>query len=380
MSIRATIEGLTDGPVVLNAVKEDDRGFFWLHSAENVSIGLEIPYPYGSKPDYDCSETEVILLLNPFQGEAAVLEVRIVPGAQRLGYVFSLTSIGSVNHQYAENKYFRKACYAATLKAIETLIGRDFPEIDVGTCRRTCALDDLLGGDLTILTVHRPFALKAGVTLSQLNADLHRYGYTLADWESKASPLRLGVVKQNFLEACNTGRLSIRPTCALLSDDSLIARFLCKRISCPEDPVLRFFYLYQVVERILEFELVAQSKTLLAELSARDLRGLKIMGAFHEFKDKLSEKTRLKSLFESRTSGVLQNSPTLDHLKAFLRVCQVDDAATYWENFYKVRNVVFHAWWSAPDSARSDFALLVAGVENDIAELVVSYTPIAQNP
>jgi hypothetical protein len=66
----------------------------------------------------------------------------------------------------------------------------------------------------------------------------------------------------------------------------------------------------------------------------------------------------------------------VNHLKDFLRACQVDDYPSYWENFYKVRNIVFHAWWSIPEGARQYFSLLVAGVENDIAEVVVSYTPI----
>lgn len=378
MSLRATIEGSGTGPVILSAIKEDERGFFWLHSAEDDSIGLRVPYPYGPKPDYNCEETDVVLLLNPFHVEAVVLDVRVVPKAQRLGYAFSLACIGSTNHQHSNSKFFHAACYAAVFKTLEKLVCRESSEIDVGVCGPSCTLDDLFGGDLVILTVHLPDAFRAGVTRNQLSADLHRHGYTLADWESKSSPPRLSVVQENFRVACDGGKLGLRPSCLLLSDDSLIAKFLCRRVSCPDDPVLRFFYLYQIVERILEFELLAQSKILLAELSAHDLRGLKIMGAFHDFKDKLSEKTRLKSLFEGRTNSVLQNSPTMEHFRAFLRACQVDEAAgSYWENFYKVRNVVFHAWWSTPESANFHFLSLVAGIENDIAELVVNYSPTA---
>jgi hypothetical protein len=105
--------------------------------------------------------------------------------------------------------------------------------------------------------------------------------------------------------------------------------------------------------------------------------GVWITGAFHDLKDTLSDKNRLRTLFEARTNSALQNSPTINHLKDFLRACQVDDYSSYWENFYKVRNIVFHAWWSIPEGARQSFSLLVAGVENDIAEVVISYTPIS---
>ena len=367
---------MSDDPVILSGIKEDVGNFFWLHSAEDDTVGLEVPYPYGSKPNYDCKDTDVLLLLNPFQVEAVVLDVRVPPGAQRLGYVFPLTSIGSSNHEYASNKYFHAACYAAVFKMLEKLVCRDFAEIDVGSCSASCSLDDLFGGDLIILAIHLPNAVKAGITLEQLYADLHRHGYALADWESNTSPIRLDVVKENFYEACEKKRLTLRPTCRLLSDDSMISKFICSRLSCPNDPVLRFFYLYQIVERILEFELLAQSSRLLEELSAHEPRGLKITGAFHDLKDTLSEKNRLRTLFETRTNSALQNSPTVNHLKDFLRACQVDDYPSYWENFYKVRNIVFHAWWSIPEGAKQYFSLLVAGVENDIAEVVVSYTPI----
>src|SRR5258705_9856824 len=104
MSIRATIIGGPEVPVVLDALREDAKGFFWAYARENDLIGIAIPYPYGVKPNYNCSETEVLLLLNPFHVEASTMEVCVQPGTKRLGYVFSLASIASPNHRLSENE------------------------------------------------------------------------------------------------------------------------------------------------------------------------------------------------------------------------------------------------------------------------------------
>lgn len=375
MAIRVLLDNLPDFPVILDSVVEDQKGFFRIFGRGNPSIAIEVPYPYGVNPGYNCADTQILLLQNPFHVEASAMDVFIQPGTQRLGYVFSLTSVGSTNHRFSENRFFKTACYAAVFKVLQSLVVERTDVIDLGRRPFRCRVDELFGDELVVLSVHIPFAQSAGIELVQLEADLHRHGYVYAESPIDKPPVRLSIVRANFETANNMGRLRLRPLSKLLASDSLISRFLCRRISCPNDPVLRFFYLYQIVERILNLELRNKSKLLLAQLAAADPNGSKIAEAYHDLKEAFSEKSRLGEVFGVRINSSLQNSPSNQFFKDFLLACGVVAGNAYSENLYKVRNTVFHGWWSIPVSAAAEFDNVVAGIENDIPELILSYLP-----
>ncbi|WP_138223229.1 hypothetical protein [Nibricoccus aquaticus] len=374
MPISVQIDGRFGALVTLNAFREDDAaGRFWVYSAEDESVGISIPFPYERKPTYDCSQADILILLNPFHVEASAMEVTLQPKTKRLGFIFSLNSIGSKNHKLSESEHFKKASHAAVYKIIEQFIVRNTETISIGSRANECTIDELFDGELVVLAAHKPWISDAGIELNQLHADLHRHGYVLAESPSENSPKRLNTVRSNFDSATKADRLGLRALSITLATDGLLAKLIGRRLSCPDDTILRFFYLYQIVERILELELRNHTQKLLVELSAVDPNGMKIINTFHALKDAFSEKTRLKELFEVRSKNSLQSSPTLTHMTEFLRGCDVEESGSYCEIFYKIRNVVFHAWWSIPTKLISVFEEIVSGVENDIPELLLNY-------
>lgn len=376
MPISVQLDGRSGAALILDAFREEVANKrFWVYKSTDSSIGISVRFPHGEKPKYDVDEAEILLLLNPFHVEASVMEVTLQPKTIRLGYVFSITSIISKSHAFSNDTHFRKAAYAAVYKLLERYVTKGDKTVILGSCADECEVDELFGGELVILATHKPNTQNAGIQPVQLHADLYRHGYVLADRPLEPSPRRLEVVEANFVEASTAGRLRLRALSAELSADTLLAKIIGTRLSCPDDHVLRFFYLYQAVERLLELEMKHQAKQLLAELSAADPSGTKIVSAFHELKDAFSEKARLRSLFEVRSRSPLQTSPTLNYMVTFLNGCQVDASGNYYEVFYKVRNVVFHTWWSIPEGLSSVFGEVVAGIENDIPELLLNYSP-----
>lgn len=376
MALLATIRDSQEEPVILNSFREHNDGYFWIYNKDDESKGVRINYPYGSKPAYDPHDTELIFLLNPFQGESAVMEAVTSPGTKKLGYIFSILSMGSENHQYSNDPHFRKSCYAATYKTIERFVSTEEIEITIPEIYTITTLEELFGSDLSILSIHKPYTKKSGILPTALIADLFRYGYTVLDVLGSPPPLRLDIAKSNFGLAKAANKLLLRSYPEYLVSDGLIGNFIGQRLTCPDSPVLRFFYLYQIVERLLEIELRNQFKKLSSEFVSGSLDTLKIMDAFHEFKEALSEKNRIRTLFGVRSGNAFTASPTANEFIAFLQECKIplDPGLGFGELLYKVRNSVFHGWWRISDKSSNSFINLVAGLENDIPELLINYS------
>ena len=375
MAIKVTVRDIQQNPIVLNAFREHEDGYFWIHTIDDDEKGVRIDYPYGSKPDYSPEDTELLFLLNPFQGEAAVMEAVTAPKTHRIGYVCSILSIGSKNHEYSECPYFRKASYGAAYKMIERFIKSELVEVTLDEIQSTTFLEELFGFETVILSIHKPFAEQADVSASSLLSDLFRYGYTVLDELGVAPPLRLKTAEANFSSARANKRLALKQCPEPLASDGLIAKFIGQRLLCPSDPVLRFFYLYQIVERVLDLELQEQLKNLSSEVSSDDLNSLRVMDAFHSFKDALSEKNRMQKIFSEGSNNIFDASPAVPYFVGFLKECGIDADCNqnYGDLLYKVRNTIFHGWWRLSADPSEKFIAVVSELENDIPEFVINY-------
>lgn len=382
MAILVTIKEIQEEPLLLDRIsieKSEDSGCFWLFPKANQTVGLRVEIPYGSALGYDSDDTEVLILQNPFQGEADVLEVFVVPGSHRIGYSFSSASAGSQNHRLSNCKYFQSACRAAVHKTLEKIVSDDARH-NLGIQRLQCTLGELLDKEISVLTIHKPWLNAIEIQSRQLIASLYRYGYTLTADYQVGAPLRLDSAKDLFVSTSSNGHLKIAVTTKWLAEDELIGRFIGQRLSCPSDSILRFFYLYQIVERLIELETRRYSSKLISTLgSSGSKNSIKVMTAFHDFKETLSEKNRIRSLFGERSNNVLLSSPTISKMVEFLAECDIYDEkdTTYGDLLYRVRNVVFHGWWSLPGQVDRRFLSVIAGLEIDIPEMLLNYTGLS---
>ena len=293
------------------------------HRFEDGEGHFFVPFPF-----LDMDHSGQLMVLNQEHFHVDVFYKKGIPendirqvrlNGERIGWIFPVACLVSKEHSFADNSHF--SYYA--FHAYEWLLS------NTTICERLSkgeTLSSILLGsdhyDSAVLLMFPTGKFKTPITPELMWPSLVKYGYFKSLWG-----------KGHFLPV---GETSIHLELSS-EDDPYIHELLTQYLFCNE-PALRFFRLYQVIELLIERDLVNYLSVLVekgkkGELSTRSL---------DSFIRDNSELKRIRNVFDQESIDVSDYDELNRLCREYLKSKDIEDKEELSTNLYHVRNLIVH--------------------------------------
>ena len=334
----------------------DERTSFLIAGTKTLLVS-PLKFEQSVSPD----EFELHVLHKHNQRENSVHEVHVASrNSARLGWLIPINALASTSHDFVENRHFLYcAVVAMSLFANSPTKGALEREVEVGSLEVTMA--DLFHPNTALLVLHRPSMSAANVSnISRLFPGLAQYGYFDADLTEPDRVSAFGIEPDQV-------KMKVRVTSEDIERVDVPARLLALAAGASDSYLSKFFYLYQIVEFlmeiVLEHRLPDVARTMIRKLEAGRVSHLRrdvtsLSEAFVEGK-------RLNLLMETYGGHHVDLAPLSVAANRFLESVGVQSESQI-DALYQVRNFVFHQGRNVLDS----HAKLLSEVANEFAVVV----------
>ncbi|MGA6151570.1 hypothetical protein [Stenotrophomonas sp. NPDC077461] len=318
-----------------------------------VRVRVATPLKLGatSRPD----DFDTYLLTRPDVRENDVKQVfsKIAGDRARIGWAIPVLSLVSDEHDSAADPHFLNYAYVAMMKAVEMV--QATTELEVSELSELDILN-MLGENSVILVISRA-TLKEGhdFELRRALPSLVSQGYAICAPEVDVSGAWVEV-------AGHQGHIKITLSTKMPDDHDMVVAMLNGFVSSTRSAALQFFYLYQIVELLMERVISIHQKEIAESiLKAGDSSSL-IRGALEKIGELNSERSRLNLVVEkySRVAGDLRDLKLeCNKLKVKLGL---DAGESISEYLYPLRNYIFHNFRSFPKDAEPELRAVVTAL------------------
>ena len=330
---------------------------------------FEIPYVLPIRDTYDPSDFEVYFFFKNAVKENEIYQVYDRAREARIGWCFPIQALASKEHSYCDNEHFLKYAYVATVALLDRCPDYMFtisPSIDSSG---KINLNDFFH-DATVVLVICKSTLEKGTSFDLANwlPSFFSLGYTQL---LERSPCDLFYKIENVpVEK----RVNVQQTSSILKNEKFIEFVFSERLPYEKNPLLCFFYLYQIVELLIEKIFQAEQKKLVDELVKVTGDSFKTKEVLEKYKDCISEKKRLDLL----VTNYVDNMPSEDDLKKscnnFLKSAGVDDGGRLSQYFYPVRNILFHNFHNSPPNIDSLLSEIIQSLIPFLCDLLIVFS------
>jgi|GEM_PF-702428 len=302
-----------------------------------------------------------ILYSNRFNKENDIFQIIDKAQNKRIGWVYPIQSIISLQHDQAQNKHFLNYSFAAFCNLLSGnfniengfnhLKSAPFPFPD-----EPLQLNDVFSDDLIIACLSKS-TLPQDFDFEMYLLSLYEQGYYF-----NRKPNRVSVEK--IIERPKV-TLSIYPICQALKDDFYIKEIFRNYLLDSSNELFRFHLLYQIIELFIDKIFDSEFQKLVVKNYQP-----------REFSEKIN---RLSN--ESHRISVLFNQYTyIDRLLVYDFKVVLNDFLSHfqlkkgniWEGLYKARNIMVHKYREAIE-LRKPIVTINDMFEEIIIEAILSY-------
>lgn len=287
--------------------------------------------------------------------ENEIFQVQDGNSGKRIGWCFPINSIDSGEHDYAENQHFRRYAFAATLKILNNLPSDVFINTPTTKDGFSIHASDAVHESTAALvisknTLSRPFEIDRWLPTMAAK------GYFAL---SSANPSLLQI-KQPRITSARVKLLEVSPAVVQLERLKLVYTQ-----AFPYEPkaVFRFFYLYQIVEHLMEIIFINEQARLVTRIiaAANDTNATKEV--LEGMSQNSSEKSRIRLMVEKYSDTNTDLSSLITSCNILLNGLGKKDGATFENTIYPTRNQIVHRLIDFPESQ-------LGNMENLITELM----------
>lgn len=313
------------------------------HGLRNAAVEVGVSYPLDVHDLYSADDFTVAPLSKFELREEDIYQVYDKKFATRIGWIIPVAALDSLEHSYVENVHFLR--YAAislrVLLDTETSFESSSPDISGLNYLR---FSDFFGEQTALLVVCRQKLSTLTNTIDCLIPGLAAYGF--ADGRTSSS---YGVLKLPMKDS--NGRANIHLLPKNTPNLPFIARVFGYLVPHEPAPLVRFFYLYQVVELMMEVVYADQQQELRKRLVNEEIDRVQLQELLDTYVDLSKERRRLSILQSNYLAGNLSAdiSPARDACNTFLIASGHESLTDFFEAFYRTRNVIFHQYYNITD-------------------------------
>lgn len=300
---------------------------------------ISISYPFSSS-NYSADDVEVCLFSNALHAESQVFRAKLLDSTEQ-GWLFAAAATASKEHTQFENPHFRHAAFAATSHILKFLLASEFIEQHDG---ETLEVGEIVRENLSILVYTKIAATQAKLHAAHaLYPFMLSIGFVPVELHSALAWQPGEFAEQRFRGLLNSVSISIKFRADPQAYEGFVRDLFGRRIQEASDPILKFYYFYQLIELLTE-EIFRHSTCKLVDEMYRSKTELaKVHVLFEKMQEQKKDKARLNKLMNEFTRG------TGDNMSELLRLCNaaigsssLEAETTVSYALYSVRNLIVH--------------------------------------
>ena len=321
----------TDSEVEYTSFHYDaDTGRFILSDCN----GNEIEYSpmLGLQQEYEPSHFEYHLFANnsPFCTENSIYQVYV--NTVRIGWIFPIQALFSLEHDYANNIYFLRYAYVATYHLLDSINCEDQTETP-----DEFSLMDYYDPSKCIFVLDKDnCSLIENFNLNDYTVSLFKYGY---------SKKGKGNIDAELSDMDGRKNLHLNPISKDLKNTSYINALFEEQFSTQENEITRFYFIYQVIELLIFMVFEHQLSSIISVLKETPEKLFEVRDSLADI---TKEKHRIGKLFSCYANKVASRYLTDLNTACiqFLSQNQLEEKNECWENLYSVRCFLVHKLYS----------------------------------
>lgn len=314
----------------------NDGGAFVINIENGNSI--EIHSPLTLDNSFEGKEFKLFFLAKKDINENDIFELHSSAHSKRIGWVLPITSLCSTEHDFDSNPHFLRYAYIAIREALSNL-DEDVYSHAIESDAQTLSLVDIFHESTALLIISQE-TLPEGLDfdIDRALPGLLKFGY-----------IKMGNISPDSISYTSNalpsnGKLLLDLTSEKIQSYKLISELLNTSFAYEKTMVFRFFFLYQIIELLIDDVYNHQQETIIDSLNAVKGDSGKTKEKLEQLNQFLSEKGRIKLLVDDYAK--IGNE--LDSLKkscnSLLSSLGRDQGAHFHQYFYKIRNFIFHQY------------------------------------
>lgn len=346
---------------------DSDTNSFVSVGSSNVSLSLSTPIQL--EPTFEGKEFEVFLLAKKDLRESEIFQVYDHQRKVRMGWCIPINALDSIDHDYADDVHFRRYAYVGIKTALNTI----------------AAYENLSSSAISRGQIRITEVFPQSTALLIISKDNLDKPFTLDSWLPGLATFGLFAV--NIAESENiyisrprisSGRINLTPVAPNLNGEAYIGAIYKTTLATEKNEALRFFYLYQVIELLMEHIFRnEQSKIVQSILQVQHDPSL-TKDVLEKANQNSSEKRRINLLGSSYTKGCGSANELFSRCNQMLRLLERDDGNDLSSTLYSIRNFLFHQFRNLPANSNEALASLNDTLLDYVSELLVSFKNPAQ--
>ena len=351
---------------------------FALSGGSEVAVCIKYPPPFQDGVSY--GDYLVYAFAKSDYSENDIFDVyeKTQDGDKRIGMIFPLQAAISRDHKKADDIHFLRFSQGAFMALCNGLNDAYIKRPDA--TKAEFSIFDFYSQNTVIAAIHRP---ALGSTANEFDirdylASFMRYGFYLQNPNS--NPDSIANESSKMFESIRA-RVNIERMSNELRGMEFIIELMVNLMPFADNYLLRFFYLYQVVELLIGILLDKSYEEYKKELSAMAGGASQIRELLDGLQEQLSEKRRISRLF----SDCLKPSIDLAELR---RLCNsflgplgyitkaAEEERGVADFLYPVRNTLFHNLRSVRGKNMEDFEQIVPAMRTVICDALIRFSTI----
>lgn len=288
-----------------------------------------------------------------FAGDVRESDIRQIfvagkDGDSRVGWFIPLLSLESDLHDFADNEHYLRYARAAIEGLLDVLpqgVVDAMGPVSIGSGLSLTSL----APESTVLVV-----ISRKVVASGTNFDVGRlYPYLssvgiLDERQSKSGRIVVPFARPEGQ------KLRLVHCGEEFAQDKLVGALLTYAAHAYNNPVLQFFYLYQVVELLMEKVFSGEQKAIVAKINQANGSVTKVKEAMDDLGDCLSEKHRINAMVDKYCDPKPAIYDLVRGCRDLNAALGIKEGETLAKSLYPLRNLVFHNYRSFPDQSLDD--------------------------
>jgi hypothetical protein len=375
MSLRLSGEG--SDYILLDAPRfESDTNSFVLSPADgSEDVHIDFPAPYQADVPYD--EYFVFALCRSEYSENDIYELYMREDGKRVGMVFPLQAAVSRDHNQAEETRFLRFAQGAFMAACRGLPGAH-KRSPTSSGNRSLKIFDFYPENTIVFIIHsKALSDSSNFNISDFSASTARLGFYLQ--HADLDPANLAKESQTaFEELAGVKRIYLESNSKELSGVPFLASTLQRLLPYEKNPLMRFFYQYQMIELLIGIVLDRTFNEFKTQLSAAGAQSSGIRDILENLQEQLSEKKRLIKLVDEHVKPSISMAPLRTACNLFLDEIKYatktdPENRNIGEFLYPVRNALFHNLRSVESSTLERLEEINRCMRKTICDMILRF-------
>lgn len=341
----------------------DDHEFV-LQNNSGEDIVVESPLLLDTS--YDDKEFEVYFLAKKNIKENDIFQVYYAHTGNRIGWIFPVISLASRDHDFVDNSHYLRYAYVAAREILDSQC-KDIYTKNILTNTSRIQFTDVFHED-TVLLVISSETMEADTkfNIDRVSPSLIKYGYIKL---SKQNPDNIKLVA----DVPESKKLHIHNVSDHIDYCDIICTILNTLLAYENNVLLKFFYIYQIIEILIENIYSNEQEILVDHIIAAKGDSGKTKEILGDIRIFMSDSNRISKLVNEYTHTSGSFNVLMSQCNSLLRQLGRKESAEFNRYFYSVRNFIFHQFRDFPESCKITLNTVINEFINVLPEILAKY-------